>query len=163
MSKPIVGGGLGPHRRPSGSPTYKRTRARSSASGRERQRCVPRDNCRVLGSAGEVAFDGVLLLDVDGVLTDGNARPDRVTIQRLGTFIGAGVRLALVTGRSRHWLEAEIIPTLAAATPETVRDFWCAAEYGGICGSGLPPRDWKVDSRYRLGEGVRAALLAQSE
>ena len=50
-----------------------------------------------------------MLVDVDGVLTDRDARPDVAAIGLLVEIVERGALVALVTGRSRAWLDRHIL------------------------------------------------------
>lgn len=54
----------------------------------------------------------LLLVDVDGVVTDEHARVDRTVVRQLAQLIREGAGVAFIAGRSRTWLEAQLVPPL---------------------------------------------------
>jgi hypothetical protein len=101
-----------------------------------------------------------MLVDVDGVLTDRDARPDGAAIGLLVDAVRRGALVALVTGRSKTWLDRQILPHvrshMADTGPEALR-LWLAAEYGAVHAVGLDA-PWDHDWRFSVPQDLRAAL-----
>lgn len=101
-----------------------------------------------------------LLVDVDGVLTDQDARADVGAIGLLTELVGTGVPAALVTGRSRGWLERQILPHLrdrASRDGGAPGSLWCAAEYGAVLAAGLSA-SWRISDEFTVPPDLREAL-----
>jgi hypothetical protein len=102
-----------------------------------------------------------LLVDVDGVLTDRDARPDVAAIGLLVDTIEQGALVALVTGRSKTWLEHQIHPHFEhRLTGRGTGHFrlWRAAEYGAIHTAGLDA-PWCHEERFAVPTELRASLM----
>ena len=105
----------------------------------------------------------ILLLDVDGVLTDEFARVDAEVIRLLVDLITRGTRVALISGRSRVWIEERIVPSLldAATDPSAqtrLERIVIAAEMGAVCRVGVAGGEWQMDRRYRIRPELRSTL-----
>ena len=91
-----------------------------------------------------------LLFDVDGVLTDGYARPDVAVLRELAAELSRGAAIGLVTGRSRSWLAANILGPLSGLLSDArvAARLALACEFGGHLRSRRPDRH--VGSRGTL-------------
>lgn len=100
-----------------------------------------------------------LLVDVDGVLTDQDAHPDHVAIGLLADVVERGASAALVTGRSRTWLEQHVLPVIRSGLSGADHgvDLCCAAEYGAVRSASLSA-SWDRDERYAVPDDLRDAL-----
>jgi hypothetical protein len=98
-----------------------------------------------------------LLFDLDGVLTDGYAVVDRTAVGLVARALSSGLATAFVTGRSRAWVAANILPVLAATTPSSATSgLTVACENGAVVGVGVDPAAWVV-----VGPAVPAAVVDQ--
>jgi hypothetical protein len=100
-----------------------------------------------------------MLVDVDGVLTDRDARPDAAAIALVVAAAERGATVTLVTGRSRTWLETMILPHVHG-TPR----LRMAAEYGAVHADGLGA-PWRPEVRFDVPTDMRQSLadLATAE
>lgn len=97
-----------------------------------------------------------MLVDVDGVLTDQDARTDEEAIALLTELVGLGAPAALVTGRSRAWLELHILRHVQDA-----EHLSCAAEYGAVHAERLSA-PWQVSGGFSVPPDLRAELRQRS-
>lgn len=93
-----------------------------------------------------------MLVDVDGVLTDQDARADVEAVGLLTELVGLGAPAALVTGRSRAWLERHILHHVRG-----VEHLSCAAEYGAVRTERLS-EPWRVSDGFWVPPELRAEL-----
>ncbi|MCA9852242.1 MAG: hypothetical protein KC482_01355 [Dehalococcoidia bacterium] len=97
----------------------------------------------------------LFLVDVDGVVTDEHARVDATVVRQLATFIGEGAGVAFVTGRSRSWLESQLVPLLAASRPTSIHAAVLAAEMGAVR---LVEGEWHISEEHAVVEPARSEL-----
>ncbi|MEZ4494244.1 MAG: hypothetical protein R3C29_13140 [Dehalococcoidia bacterium] len=101
----------------------------------------------------------LLLFDVDGVVTDEHARVDTGTVERIIDFMVGGARVGFITGRSRTWLEAQLVPLLEAIeedTPEAV----LAAEMGAVR---FVEGEWLVSAEHAVVGPARSQLRSLAD
>lgn len=79
---------------------------------------------------------GILLIDVDGVVTDRYARVSVPVVRELLRLSGAGVKIAFVTGRSERWLRGNLMGKMGKRRK---RDMLFLCEFGSVVvGKRLP-------------------------
>ncbi len=101
-----------------------------------------------------------LLVDVDGVVTDEHARVDSETISLLLQLATAGAALAFVSGRSRTWLETNLLPVLLEhAPPSLVDSLSFAAEMGAVRKGRSTAKTWQVSPEHAVPGELRQQLI----
>jgi hypothetical protein len=102
----------------------------------------------------------LLLVDVDGVVTDEHARVDVDVVRRFVALFEAGVRAAFITGRSRAWLEQHLMPALREcgadlSSPSLV----FAAEMGALRRGRRTGGAWRLSPEHAVGPELRSKLI----
>lgn len=104
--------------------------------------------------------DLMLLVDVDGVVTDEHARVDRQLIAMLLKLAQAGAGLAFISGRSRRWLEAQLGDEVIGAASGSLRfQVSVAAEMGALRRGRTTGHQWEVPPEHAVPAALRARLL----
>ncbi len=85
----------------------------------------------------------ILLLDVDGVVTDRHAVVSRPVLLELLRLSGLGVKMAFVTGRSEKWLKKNMTSMVGQRRPSIL--FLC--EFGSVI-VGKPTKTEGMPKRY---------------
>ena len=110
--------------------------------------------------AGMDASTLALLVDVDGVVTDEHARVDSGTIALLLQLADAGAALAFISGRSRRWLETNLMPVLLEhAPPALVDSLSFAAEMGAVRKGRKTGNTWQVSTEHAVPGELREELI----
>ncbi len=101
----------------------------------------------------------VFLFDVDGVLTDEHARVSESVLSSIISLNVSGSAVGFVTGRSRAWLEANLIPPLTALPggSTVVEKAPVACEMGAVLRRPGAP-DWEVEPRFAVPAALRGLL-----
>lgn len=101
----------------------------------------------------------VFLFDVDGVLTDEHARVSESVLSSIISLNVSGSAVGFVTGRSRAWLEASLIPRLTALPggSTVVEKAPVACEMGAVRRRPGAP-DWEVEPRFAVPAALRESL-----
>lgn len=85
----------------------------------------------------------ILLLDVDGVVTDRYARVSAPVVRELLRLARSGVKMAFVTGRSDEWLKENMAGVVRQQNPSLL--FFC--EFGSVI-VGKPTKTRRMPKRY---------------
>lgn len=105
----------------------------------------------------------VLLLDVDGVLTDRHACPNDDVLNSVVEFARRKWHVALITGRSRSWLARTILPRFPSDDSTALESLMFVGEHGLIRGWGVDTSEWTVDEDKRLPDPLRLELRSSVE
>ncbi len=98
------------------------------------------------------------MFDVDGVLTDEHARVDPEVIGLIGEFVRRDAKVSFISGRSRTWMERNLLPALTdVGVAHTTVCF--AAEMGAIRRGASTGHEWQVSTAHAVTEALRQALL----
>ncbi|WP_377887675.1 HAD-IIB family hydrolase [Alkalihalobacillus sp. R86527] len=101
------------------------------------------------------------MFDVDGVLTDENARPDHDAVKLVEDVAKDGHILSFITGRSREWLSENLFPLFNKELDWS--SLYCVAEHGAIKGRGTDISTWKLDDNFVVADDVKASLYDVSK
>ncbi|WP_347548758.1 HAD-IIB family hydrolase [Pseudalkalibacillus hwajinpoensis] len=101
------------------------------------------------------------MFDVDGVLTDENARPDKDAVALIEILAKEGHVLSFVTGRSRGWLGDYLFPLFDDNIDWS--SLYCVSEHGAIKGRGTDVSSWNFDDHYDISEEVKKKLYEVSQ
>jgi len=101
----------------------------------------------------------VFLFDVDGVITDEHAQVSEPVLRSITALVANGSAVGFVTGRSRSWLEAKLLPGLAALPGGSmvVEKAPLACEMGAVRRRPGAP-DWEVEPRFAVPTALRESL-----
>lgn len=100
----------------------------------------------------------VLLLDVDGVVTDRYARVSAPVVRELLRLARSGVKIAFVTGRSEEWLKKNMTGIVRQQTPSLL--FFC--EFGSVI-VGKPTKARGMPKRYvKTAHGIAGLFPAMN-
>ena len=106
-----------------------------------------------------LANSTALLVDVDGVVTDEHARVDRDATSLLIAAVRGGAALAFISGRSRVWLEANLIPVIQELPGDDVLDrITFAAEMGAVQRA-RGTTGWTIRQEHAVPLELREALV----
>jgi len=106
-------------------------------------------------------FESLLLLvDVDGVVTDEHARVSPEVVASLAHIASSGGRVAFITGRSRAWLDTRLTPRLAPLLDHGVlrERVLFAAEMGALRCAHSTGNEWKLSAELAVPDGLRDEL-----
>ena len=101
------------------------------------------------------------MIDVDGVLTDQNARPDEDVVKMIKQLAKDGHILSFVTGRSRGWLSDYLFPLFDDEIDWS--SLYCVTEHGAIKGRGTTISSWDLDEKYVISDEVKEKLYKVSQ
>ncbi|MBF0705614.1 HAD-IIB family hydrolase [Alkalihalobacillus hwajinpoensis] len=101
------------------------------------------------------------MFDVDGVLTDENARPDKEVVKMIEKLATEGHILSFVTGRSRGWLSDHLFPLFDDEIDWS--SLYCVSEHGAIKGRGTDISSWELDEEYVIADEVKDKLYKVSQ
>ncbi|WP_174727416.1 HAD-IIB family hydrolase [Mesobacillus harenae] len=101
------------------------------------------------------------IFDVDGVLTDELARPDKDVLRSIEKLHNQKIQLAFITGRSRKWLAENVFTQLDSDQDWT--SLYCVAEHGAIKGKGLDIDTWELDQDFVIPKAVKEKLFEISK
>ncbi|MBN8210730.1 HAD family phosphatase [Bacillus sp. NTK071] len=101
------------------------------------------------------------MFDVDGVLTDENARPDQDSVKMIEKLAEAGHVISFVTGRSRGWLGDNLFPLFRDDLDWS--SLYCVSEHGAIKGRGTDISSWNLDDHYVVTNEVKEQLYDVSQ
>lgn len=102
----------------------------------------------------------VLLFDVDGVLTDEHARVDFSVVGLILEAVQRGSEVAFITGRSRSWLEANLVSAIVALGGEPYSAaFRFAAEMGALRLGQSTGFVWGQSEEHSVPRALREALI----
>ncbi|WP_273851376.1 HAD family hydrolase [Guptibacillus spartinae] len=101
------------------------------------------------------------MFDVDGVLTDENARPDEDVVRKIEKLAIDGHVLSFVTGRSRGWLSDYLFPLFDDEIDWS--SLYCVSEHGVIKGRGTDTSSWDLDEGYVISDEVKDKLYKVSQ
>ncbi|WP_270180136.1 HAD-IIB family hydrolase [Alkalihalobacillus sp. CinArs1] len=101
------------------------------------------------------------MFDVDGVLTDENAKPDKEAVKLVEDLAKEGNIVSFVTGRSRGWLSDNLFPLLSNDVDWST--LYCVAEHGAIKGRGTDISSWSLDTTYVIDDEVKELLYDVSK
>lgn len=105
-----------------------------------------------------------MLFDVDGVLTDEHARVDALLIRAIAALVGAGVGATFITGRSRRWLDEQLLPVLSAGGMVPGSPSWrFAAEMGALRLGRSTGFEWQVSAEHAVPTNLRTELKVLPE
>ncbi|TLS38481.1 HAD hydrolase family protein [Pseudalkalibacillus caeni] len=100
------------------------------------------------------------IFDVDGVLTDEHARPNKDVLHTIEKLHQQDHQLAFITGRSRQWLAENIFSVLDS---QDWSSLYCVAEHGAIKGKGPDIKTWELDRDFVVSDEVKEKLLKISK
>jgi HAD superfamily hydrolase (TIGR01484 family) len=101
------------------------------------------------------------MFDVDGVLTDELARPDKEVLRTIEKLHEQKEQLAFITGRSRQWLADNVFAKLDSN--QDWSGLYCVAEHGAIKGKGPNIETWKLDQNFVIPDAVKDQLYKISQ
>ena len=101
------------------------------------------------------------MFDVDGVLTDENARPDQDAVNMIEKLAEDGHVISFVTGRSRGWLGDHLFPLFRSDLDWS--SLYCVSEHGAIKGRGTDISSWDLDNEYVVSDEVKEQLYKVSQ
>ncbi|MCA0172808.1 HAD hydrolase family protein [Bacillus sp. RAR_GA_16] len=101
------------------------------------------------------------MFDVDGVLTDENARPDQDVVKMIEQLAKDGHILSFVTGRSRGWLSDYLFPLFDDEIDWS--SLYCVTEHGAIKGRGTDISSWDLEEKYVISDEVKDKLYKVSQ
>jgi len=101
------------------------------------------------------------MFDVDGVLTDENARPDEDVVKLIEQLAKDEHILSFVTGRSRGWLSDHLFPLFDDDIDWS--SLYCVSEHGAIKGRGTDISSWDLDEEYVISDEVKDKLYKVSQ
>ncbi len=101
------------------------------------------------------------MFDVDGVLTDENARPDKEVVKMIEKLATEGHILSFVTGRSRGWLSDHLFPLFDDEIDWS--SLYCVSEHGAIKGRGTNISSWELDEEYVIADDIKDKLYKVSQ
>lgn len=101
------------------------------------------------------------MFDVDGVLTDENARPDHDAVKMIEKLAEDGHVISFVTGRSRGWLGDNLFPLFRSDLDWS--SLYCVSEHGAIKGRGTDISSWNLDDHYVVSDHVKEKLYNVSQ
>ncbi len=103
----------------------------------------------------------IYMFDVDGVLTDENAKPDQDAVNMIEKLAKEGHILSFVTGRSRGWLGDNLFPLFDRDIDWS--SLYCVSEHGAIKGRGTDISSWELDEEYVISDEVKEKLHEVSQ